>query len=346
MVLFATGSNLFVSSLCGRYFRWLFRLFSFIVIAYCFKFTVTQCMANGLSLISIESFSFSCGFMLANIILILRTTRSELLLRNLVSSIPPAKLSSLYKKIILLIILMNVFRVMELAIGDSLSSELGYKSKHSSQTVVDLVSDAAEFVVEPFMDWPLTTTSFYWIAANILMLYKNQISTCLQQKLTMNRYDFLNVMRAVKDITTAHSEFESLYSFLPFLWLLDGILSTPGNLNFLRHSYNTRNISHAFKTVRYATPAFVVICWIFKSHESLCETIDQIEGMIAICDKMAFSEKSFVIRELDKLRRLKLTGMSFFNLDRSFIMSYTGTVFTFAALIASYATTDQGVLAS
>ena len=44
-----------------------------------------------------------------------------------------------------------------------------------------------------------------------------------------------------------------------------------------------------------------------------------------------------MIRELESTKDLRLTGMSFSVLDKSFIMSYTGTVLTFAALIASYA---------
>ena len=49
---------------------------------------------------------------------------------------------------------------------------------------------------------------------------------------------------------------------------------------------------------------------------------------------MPASERLLLLRQVDAVKSLQITGLGFFPLDKSLIVSYLASVLTFAALIA------------
>ena len=129
-------------------------------------------------------------------------------------------------------------------------------------------------------------------------------------------------------------EFEDLISLLPFLWFMGGIISSSAMV--FKIVQNPSDISYLFYTVAdYAPPIVVVIASARVTQNIRTMTEDL---MCAVNSNSHHGEgmKLLLLRELDSLRSLKLTGMSYFTLDRSFLLSYVGSVLTFAVLIAGF----------
>ena len=56
---------------------------------------------------------------------------------------------------------------------------------------------------------------------------------------------------------------------------------------------------------------------------------------VHMSERIGQEEKHLLLRELDNLKNLKLTGMHCFTLDLKLILLYVGAFFSYAALIAA-----------
>ena len=64
-------------------------------------------------------------------------------------------------------------------------------------------------------------------------------------------------------------------------------------------------------------------------------------NVVHMCERIGQEEKHLLLRELDILKKLKLTGMHCFTLDLKLILLYIGAVFSYAALIAGFVKKEE-----
>ena len=89
-------------------------------------------------------------------------------------------------------------------------------------------------------------------------------------------------------------------------------------------------------------PPVIVVLGITRVTEKLAD-MAVMAGIQLHRNKMiVVGEKILLLRELDRLERLKLTAMTFFPLDKEFLLNYFGSVLTYAALIAGFTQPQTG----
>lgn len=69
---------------------------------------------------------------------------------------------------------------------------------------------------------------------------------------------------------------------------------------------------------------------------SLSDMVDQAQDLIMVHHTKGVCDDILAIRELKSIKSIKFMGLSFFSIDKSFVLSYIGTVLTFSALISTY----------
>jgi hypothetical protein len=142
------------------------------------------------------------------------------------------------------------------------------------------------------------------------------------------------ILPYINNIRNQHKQFERLLSIHPFLWFLFGIIGSTGFVNgIINNPMNPLNFFFGFND--YGAPIIVVVT-VSHLQASFCEEIDKAIDVVENSESMSIADQMLLHRDLTSLKSLTHTGLSYFTLDKSFVMSYAGSVLTFAALISGF----------
>ena len=183
-------------------------------------------------------------------------------------------------------------------------------------------------------NWVMMTASFYWITMQILFAYQMQHLLLLKHALSQTKVDCRMLRSVINSIHQAIDAFEEILSFMPFLWFLYGMIGSSSSVyRLIRNPSNILHITYGFRD--YIAPLLVVVAADHAATKLAALTAQVIDSashstMIEMKDKLP------LLRDLDAIKSKRLTGLSCFTLDRSFLVSYVGSVLTFAALIAGF----------
>jgi len=189
----------------------------------------------------------------------------------------------------------------------------------------------------PTCFWIMSTCVFYWTILNIFLLFHERQLAMLCDPITGKLVDHAHVCNVVNLVMDSANTFDQLLSPLPFVWFAHGMVSSSGLIYGLIE--NPSDYINLFFTLHDYVPQILVAI-------SAARIVGKVKEMAATAGRLVRSSKSIsqvdkilLLYELDTLRALELTGMSYFSLDRSFVLSYVGSVMTFAALMAGFTKT-------
>ena len=182
--------------------------------------------------------------------------------------------------------------------------------------------------------WIVSSSIFYWIVLQMMFMFQKGKLEHLKRYVSLRKLDYQVAYTAICSIMKVAVEFEDLISLLPFLWFMGGIVSSSAIV--YRIVQNPSDISALLYTMADYAPPIVVVIAAARVTQTICRLTEDI--MCAVNSNSHHGEgmKLLLLRELDSLKTLKLTGMSYFTLDRSFLLSYIGSILTFAVLIAGF----------
>lgn len=146
--------------------------------------------------------------------------------------------------------------------------------------------------------------------------------------------DIDKIITTVESIARVFDEFEHRLSMLPFLWFLNGVAGSTNIYDVIK-SRESRLQSSLLVAQDYVPPILAVLS-AAAVQTKLSKGIDLILHKIAGNRSLEVGQKVILATEVKSLAKLKLTGMSFFNLNKEFLVSYLGSVLTFAVLIAGF----------
>jgi hypothetical protein len=139
-----------------------------------------------------------------------------------------------------------------------------------------------------------------------------------------------------KLIRDSSREFDNLLSLLPFLWFLFGIIGAPeAIISTVKHE-GTDLILSCIVLLRNIVSPIVAAYLTSVTRCSINDMVNQAQDQVMMHHTKGCCDDILVLRELDSVKAIRMTGLSFFEIDKSFIISYIGTVLTFAALISTY----------
>lgn len=320
LLLFTSGSNFFVKSEVGRRIRCLFRILFVIVSCFFAYLTFVFWRSFGLSLTFLSFAAYSCGFVSCYVVLILRRKSCESLMRQIMRRVTQTDLHRVWKEAVVLLVLTSVLWVYDYVVA------LTSWSRSDASYYVNSVTEA----LTP--NWIMVTCSFYVIVFRLLSFYQIRIMQNAIRSATNEPRKLDVIQITARLIRDSNDEFDRLFSLMPFMWFAHGIISTPSYVSYLRSSLS---LLPMISTSVFAP--IVVVMVISCVQSSMDRLLMEAKDLIARNQVIASSEKLLLLRDLNLLKEIRFTGLSFFQLDKSFVLAYSGSVVTFSALIATYA---------
>lgn len=186
-----------------------------------------------------------------------------------------------------------------------------------------------------YPDWIIMTCAFYFVALRLLYSSLQQQLSRVKQCVRSGNLASGAIRVSAKQMRGSCDEFDRLFGIMPFMWFLFGILAAPDTLSEISHFDG--NVSELISNLQVFSVPVLVVLLAAAEHSSLVQVVHQIQDLLSRSESLSPGQESLILRDLDSLTQFQFTGLAFFSLDRSFILSYVGTVATFAALIASFA---------
>ena len=179
------------------------------------------------------------------------------------------------------------------------------------------------------------SVSIYLLMFIIRSISLKNYGAVLLIKLEEKSFHLHNEIKRLHHVKSLINEFESLFSYIPSIWLSVHMLTLPGLLSFLA-SAEGGHVDKKFRTILLGKEWFSIarmfglflLCdWKQQQIKSLFESIvDKIE-------EDHFSPQSMVyVKKLKALSEMEPTASSVFTINKSLILSFMGTVLTFTVL--------------
>lgn len=325
LVLFFMGSNLGIHTPFVKIVRLLMRLIYVLNAIYSLVSLVPRFVGNEWSLGLIAATSWTISLIFSNSLLMFKQRSLETFLIELVDEIEASECRELSRNFTIRSICAFVFTII-------VTAKRAYPHFMTSQPDLLLVGFLNPISQMASAYWILITVTFYWSAFDILIKYQERKLKLLIRRLNREPIDFIAVHETLQSISSAASRFEEILSFLPVIWFGNNFISGAGilSLNFAHSDAD----GYVILFHDYFPPLLLILL--------TCRGINSISALVqeavrAACLQNVSSGKILLtITELRGMSDMQLTGMSFFSMDKSFFLSFIGSVLTFAALFQSY----------
>ena len=329
LLLVLNGCNLFVTRRILLIVRCIFRVWFIVCAITLANGAAVEYYHSHLSLSFLAYLSYAFGFVVSCWILMMRRKRYEDLIAYLISNMTTTDLSSIRNLILAISVPLFVFYSAEIVTFNLLNY---YPPSDVARNKI------VRNFVNLSTSWIAYSAGFYVIVIKMLFLYHKSLLLDLVKQISCGRIDHVTISRKAKLIRDSSRDFDRLFSVFPFLWFVFGILGAPGALTRTVAMRGAQQLVGLTFALRNFATSLMVALLVSVSKSSLSDTVNEAQDwiMIQVLPGKSACEDGLAIRELDSIKSINFTGLSFFSLDKSFILSYIGTVCTFAALIASY----------
>ena len=327
LVLFLSGAHLFARTRKAKLVRCVLRVWFLCAIIPLIKAWIGFA-EKGFGVAVMTYSTYICATITSNGVLMMRSKQLERFLEKLVKNINANDRKTILRKlscvhgiyvaqiIILVIIIISSFHPF------------------SDKSVLQIINNIYQAIGSCTTYWILSSCSFYWIALRIMSAHHKTLIKSLLQATFQKNCTYRMTEPMFLSIRQSSIEFERNLSFVPFLWFLYGVVgSSPLVYGLVRDPANALHVAYAL--LDYVPPMIVVVA-VSRSMERCFESSEKVVRVVASNESIKSSDQSLILRELDSMKTIRLTGMSYFTLDRSFLMSYVGSVLTFAALMAGF----------
>lgn len=181
------------------------------------------------------------------------------------------------------------------------------------------------------------TCGFYSIMLFILSARIHATLDCIEKRFKEGEG---TVSHYVSKIHADVKEFDHLFSFLPFCWFIVTVVETPRMILALKvYMCDFGRVFDAIAAIFNLTVSPLLVC-VLISHvkSSINDAVDNVYHKVVTSNQTP-GQKILIRYELKTLKNISFTGLEFFTIDRSFVLSIIGAVCTVYVLIATYAST-------
>ena len=325
LVLSVSGAHLFAHTKKATIVRWILR--ALCASAILMRFELLWRLSSTVSTIISISFLTFILLNIASVYLLVRNREKlETLLTALVQGIGEPAIRRLEHFVALVHILFVLQAVLVFAVF--------LNARHpSSMRLFDVTRYITYYVGVSVSNWIITTALFYWIMMQILFAYQKQQMLKLKHGLSLKKVDGRMLRSTMIDVRKSSDAFEEILSFLPFLWFLYGMINSSASIYRLIRSPSIMMITYIIRD--YIPPLLVVVA-VDRAVTKFAAITDQVIDSLAHNTQIELKDRLHLLHDLDSIRAKRLTGLAFFTLEKSFLVSYVGSVLTFAALIAGF----------
>ena len=182
--------------------------------------------------------------------------------------------------------------------------------------------------------WIMMTCIFYYTVLQVMYLHVKRHMDVVMLHASTKHLELALVCKAAFSITQSVEEFDRLMSPLPFLWFRFGMVSAAGSVYGIIK--DPSDFMALVLLMQDYLPPILVVCSATRVFERGVAMAASICRQVTSNKSLETRQSILMLRELDSLKAMRLSGMGFFSLDKSFLLSYVGSVLTYAALIAGF----------
>ena len=328
------GAGLFCHSRWTRIARLILRILFVIMSGQAVYHSIRSFKRDGFCQRSIRSSTFHLLFVVSNSWLIAHENRLESLVSRLTSVF---KTAAPLKRLFLVNMTLTCTAMMLIIVetwNTAYNRYFAVPKDHTILFYVDLLSDIAH---NALLEWVPLQTIFYAIIVRLLHVHRVHVMKTLVDDFVY--CDWLQRVNAeVITLTSLNQETDALLSILPLSWFASGMASLP---SYLVKLYDASDmIESMLSTILYTLPPFAVVLLLSQQDHELKGIIrqitDRLGGALQSPPSASACSTCLTFQRLTSLANERMTGCSFFDVDKSFLLSYDGTILTFAALTATY----------
>lgn len=328
VILCLRGSHLFCESRWSRLLRAIFRVLFFCVFTYT-AFGILRDVFN-FSVGTLNSLSYAPFCFISAVFVMYQTRALETMITGMSSHIPLPQM----KKLVCQVRAIVSFYAFQLSLV--LAIHVYYDLFHTLRpiSVIDVVKSIAGTVRYAEFDWLVTSCIFYWTLMRILRQYMDSRLEEVESQAQRPQVDQSLIKSTIKSTKETFREFEDRLSFLPFMWFLYGVVGSAGIVYgaLLNPKHMTKVI---YVVIDYLPPVLVAIA-ADGLHQRISDKSDEIIHLLSSNDSLDVGSKILLTLEVESMKKMRLTGLSYFTMDKRLITSFSGSVLTFAALIAGF----------
>ena len=328
LILAPIGSQLFLQSKCAKTIRVVLRIWFLCVLPMFIERSISLFRDDGITIQLLLLVSLVAGMFASNGLLIFRRVKLECLISRLAAHIKEDEARVLIRRLNFAFALF--FLQMIFFVGTEINITLAiqeYSVSSSLQRFYEFMCGYASY-------WIMVSCIFYWTIMQILFLFSELQVNSLMKQVSNTDKDAMMVSKVVRSITGSFEEFEQLLSLLPLLWFMFGIVSSAETVYGIM--MNPEDYITAIFSLQDYLPPLIVVAAADHMVGKVHKMSDDACNKMHMSERIGEGEKDLLLRELDILKKLKLTGMHCFTLDLKLILVYVGAVFSYAALIAAF----------
>ena len=324
LCLVTVGANFFVKNRGMKVLRTVMRIFVLIAIIGSIQ-NVQKDWVGGLSLTATANTTFVASRIIILTSLIFRRRHFEEFLREIVSVVPYGELKRIHRFI--LVVTTSVFTILLILIHAYMTLPKYWGS--------DLVWYTWRFVESLSLCWITLTCGMYAIALKILFASFAQKTHLLKLKIMTGADASVQLRYYRSEVQELHARFENLFNLMPLLWFCAVVVEGPRIVLILYDSTLIEFLLFLCWPVNCIVSP-VAVCFLVSSLMSRMNSSLNDVFQLICKNRNHLPVPCEIIHHIESLKSLQFTGLSFFAINRSFVLSLIGTIFTVSALLEQY----------
>ena len=201
------------------------------------------------------------------------------------------------------------------------------------------VAIAFETIIENLSQCYVTTSlAVYLVFLNMVHMFVCRqllnIETYLMNSLTP---DLTQICDSLCSTITVMNEFENIFSVLPLIWFTYLFAYASDQVVFVRAMSSPKVLVFTVAFLIEFVCVFLAVVFMSSQRNSLYQETNKIERQLLNVKGNSFI-KSRLLANLESISSFKVTAWQTFYLQKSFLLSFVGTVLTFSVLFIDKAT--------
>ena len=184
--------------------------------------------------------------------------------------------------------------------------------------------------------WITMTCAAYAIALRIIFVCFTR-KTCLLQLKMLSYPDPASAVRNYAcEVSELHERFENCFNLMPLLWFFTAVIEGPRVVMVLSRCSLVEFLLFVSWPINCIV-APIVVCFLISSLKSQMEKrLTDTYRLLCKNKCIRCQDNNEILFNLDSIKSQQFTGFGFFAMNRSFVLSLVGTIFTVSALLDQY----------
>lgn len=284
---------------------------------------ITYCSFSG-SLISVAGYViYFIGSLIYTFVL---TFRSELIVKtinnnlHLLSAKQYKFISIVFSFLLLEITLVSIIRFITLVVPSVI--QLVKRETNNKLLYVGLIN---HHLVFHYYFWLDQSSLIYGLM--YLMMHVRHMQL-LSSAANIKSHSYVNWFKVVSTFKSDYETFDNSFSLLPMVWILAIFVDTAPN-------FSERTFYNLYVIIFFIQDYFMfplILLSVHKLHSCMRKRVEQIILEIVLSGHLDTSSKDQLVNLVKQIPKFYVTAASLIRLDKSFILPFLGSLFTFSIL--------------